>query len=177
MDVVVRTTDDPLAATGALRNALADLDRDLPMARVTTLDDLVSASMGQRRLSMVLLAVFAGLALLLASLGIYGVMSFAVAQRTREFGLRVALGASRENVIGLVLYQGVVLAGVGTVIGLAGALGLTRLITSQLYGVGANDPGTFAAVTLLLLAVALAASVIPAWRATRIDPLVALRDE
>ncbi|HEY4099825.1 MAG TPA: ABC transporter permease [Gemmatimonadales bacterium] len=177
MDVVVRTTGDPLAATGALRTALADLDRDLPMARVTTLDDLVSASMGQRRLSMVLLAVFAGLALLLASLGIYGVMSFAVAQRTREFGLRVALGASRENVIGLVLYQGVVLAAVGTVIGLAGALGLTRLITSQLYGVGANDPGTFAVVTLLLLAVALAASVIPAWRATRIDPLVALRDE
>ncbi|HEY3933564.1 MAG TPA: ABC transporter permease [Gemmatimonadales bacterium] len=177
LDIVVRTAGDPLAATGAIRAALRDLDPELPMARVTTLDELMSASMGQRRLSTILLAVFAGLALLLASLGIYGVMSFTVAQRTREFGLRVALGASRENVIGLVLHQGIVLAGAGTLIGLAGAFGLTRLIASQLYGVRATDPETFAAVTVLLAVVALGATVIPAWRATRIDPLVALRDE
>jgi len=177
MDVVVRTAGDPRQFVSAVRAASRDVDRDLPMARVTTVDELVSSSMGQRRLSTVLLGIFAGLALLLASLGIYGVMAYSVAQRTRELGVRVALGATRENVLGLVLRQGVVLAGLGAVIGLAGAFGLTRLIASQLYAVKATDPVTFAGVTVLLLVVAIGATLVPAWRATRIDPLVALREE
>ena len=177
MDVVVRTSGDPRQYVSGVRAAIHDVDRDLPMARVTTVDELVSNSMGQRRLSTVLLGIFAGLALLLASLGIYGVMAYSVAQRTRELGVRVALGATRENVLGLVLRQGIVLAGVGAVIGLAGAFGLTRLIASQLYSVKATDPVTFAGVTVLLLAVAIGATLVPALRATRIDPLVALREE
>ena len=177
LDVVVRTTGDPKQQVGAIRNAIRDIDRDLPMARVTTMDDLVSTSMGQRRLSTILLGVFAALALLLASLGIYGVMSYAVAQRTRELGVRVALGATRENVLGLVLRQGMTLALIGAGFGLLGAFALTRLIASQLYAVKATDPVTFASVTLLLLAVAIGATLVPAVRATRIDPLVALREQ
>jgi putative ABC transport system permease protein len=177
MDVVVRTAGDPRQYVSAVRAAIRDVDRDLPMARITTVDELVSTSMGQRRLSTVLLGIFAGLALLLASLGIYGVMAYAVAQRTRELGVRVALGATRENVLGLVLRQGIVLAGLGAVIGLAGAFGLTRLIASQLYAVKATDPVTFAGVTVLLLVVAIGATLVPALRATRIDPLIALREE
>jgi putative ABC transport system permease protein len=177
LDLVVRTGGDPLRAVGGIRNAIHAIDHDLPMARVTTMEALVSASMGQRRLSTVLLGIFAGLALLLASLGIYGVMSYAVAQRTRELGVRVALGATRENVLGLVLRQGVVLTLTGAAIGLAGAFALTRLIASQLYAVKPTDPFTFAAVTLVLLTVALGATLIPALRATRVDPIVALREE
>jgi putative ABC transport system permease protein len=173
----VRTAGDPRQYVSTVRNAIHGVDRDLPMARVTTVDELVSGTMGQRRLSTVLLGIFAGLALLLASLGIYGVMAYSVAQRTRELGVRVALGATRENVLGLVLRQGVVLAGLGAVIGLAGAFGLTRLIASQLYEVKATDPVTFAGVTVLLLVVAIGATLVPALRATRIDPLVALREE
>ncbi len=176
-NVVVRTTGDPKQMVGGVRAAIHDVDRDLPMARITTMEELVSASMGQRRLSTILLGVFAGLALLLASLGIYGVMSYAVAQRTREIGVRVALGASRDNVLGLVLRQGAALAVTGAVIGFAGALALTRLIAAQLYGVKPTDPMTFALVTLLLLAVALAATMVPAMRAMRVDPIVALREE
>lgn len=176
-DIVVRTVGDPKLVVASVRGAIHELDRDLPMARITTMDELVSASMGQRRLSTILLGVFAGLALLLASLGIYGVMSYAVAQRTRELGVRVALGATRENVLGLVLRQGAKLAVIGTAIGLTGAFALTRLIASQLYDVKPTDPLTFTAVTLLLLGVAFAATMIPALRAMRVDPIVALREE
>lgn len=177
LDVVVRTTGDPKQQVAAIRNAIHDIDRDLPMARVTTMDDLVSASMGQRRLSTTLLGIFAALALLLASLGIYGVMSYTVAQRTRELGVRVALGATRDNVLGLVFRQGMTLTALGAGLGLVGAFALTRLIASQLFAVNATDPVTFATVTLLLLAVAIGATLVPAVRATRIDPLVALREE
>ena len=177
LDIVVRTTGDPKSYVSGLRTALHDVDRELPMARITTMEDLVSASMGQRRLSTVLLGTFAGLALLLASLGIYGVMAYSVTQRTRELGVRVALGATRDNVLGLVLRQGLVLAGTGTVIGLAGAFALTRFIGSQLFATKPTDPLTFASVTALLIAVAIGATLIPALRATRVDPLVALREE
>ncbi len=176
-DVLVRTTSEPLATVGAVRQALHGVDPNIPMARITTMDALVAASLGQRRLSTILLGGFAALALLLASLGIYGVMSYAVTQRTRELGVRVALGATRQNVLGLVLRQGATLAGIGVAIGVAGALQLTGLISSQLYAVPATDPVTFVAVTALLLAVALVATLIPALRATRVDPLVALRNE
>jgi ABC-type antimicrobial peptide transport system permease subunit len=137
----------------------------------------VDASVGQRKLSMILLGVFSGIALLLASIGIYGVMSYSVAQRTRELGIRMALGAARPRVLGLVVGQGMALAAAGVGIGLAAAFGLTRLLTTQLYGVSATDPGTFALVAALLAGVALLATLLPAMRATRVDPVVALRDE
>jgi putative ABC transport system permease protein len=175
--VLVRTVGDPLAAVPAVRAALHRVDPDMPMANISTMDQLVSQSLGQRRLSTILLGGFAGLALLLASLGIYGVMSYAVTQRTRELGVRVALGASRQNVLGLVLRQGFLLAAIGVAIGVAGALQLTGLISSQLYDTPATDPMTFLSVTVTLLAVALVATLIPAMRATRVDPLVALREE
>jgi putative ABC transport system permease protein len=149
----------------------------MPLSNVKTLDDLVGSSLGQRRLSMILLGIFSGIALLLASIGIYGVMSYSVAQRGREIGIRMALGAERRRVLGLVVGQGMALAGLGVGIGLLGALGLTRLLGSQLYSVTPTDPGTFAAVSGLLAAIALAATLPPALRATRVDPVVALREE
>lgn len=177
MDVVVRTGAAPFSLVPAVRRAMHDVDRDLPMASVTTMDDLVAASMGQRRLSTILLGVFAGLALLLASLGIYGVMSYTVAQRTREMGVRVALGATRENVLGMVLRQGLSLAVLGVVIGLVGTFAVTRVIAGQLYDVTPTDPVTLISVTALLLIVAAGAVMVPALRATRVDPVIALREE
>jgi predicted permease len=177
MQVAVRTSGDPKSYVSAIRTAIHEVDRDMPMSKVNTLEVLVDNSMGQRRLSTVLLGVFAGLALLLASIGIYGVMSYTVAQRTRELGVRVALGASRQSVLGLVMRQGVTITLIGVGIGLAGAFGLTRLIATQLFSVKATDPATFLTVTFVLVAVAVAATLVPALRATRIDPLTALREE
>ena len=177
IQVAVRTSGDPKSYVSAIRSAIHEIDRDMPMSKVTTLDVLVDNSMGQRRLSTVLLGTFAGLALLLASIGIYGVMSYTVAQRTRELGVRVALGASRQSVLGLVMRQGVTITLIGVVIGLGGAYGLTRLIAAQLFSVRATDPATFVSVTAVLVAVAIAATLVPALRATRIDPLTALRED
>lgn len=177
MQVAVRTSGEPKSYVSAIRTAIHDIDHDMPMSKVNTLEVLVDNSMGQRRLSTVLLGVFAGLALLLASIGIYGVMSYTVAQRTRELGVRVALGASRQSVLGLVMRQGVAITLIGVAIGLAGAFALTRLIATQLFGVNATDPATFATVTGVLIAVAVAATLVPALRATRIDPLTALRED
>jgi putative ABC transport system permease protein len=177
MQIAVRTTGDPKTYVSAIRSAIHEIDHDMPMSKVNTLDVLVDNSMGQRRLSAVLLGVFAGLALLLASIGIYGVMSYTVAQRTRELGVRVALGASRKSVLGLVMRQGMTITLIGVGIGLAGAFGLTRLIATQLFSVKATDPATFLTVTAVLVAVAVAATLVPALRATRIDPLAALREE
>ena len=177
MDVVVRTNGDPLRSVTAVREAINAVDPALPMARITRMQELVDASLGQRKLSTVLLGVFAGLALLLASLGIYGVTSYTVAQRTREIGVRVALGAQRSQVLRLVLQQGMALSITGVLIGLAGAFALTRLMASQLYDISATDPATFIVVTALLTAVALFATLGPALRATRVDPISALRDE
>ena len=155
MQVAVRTSGDPKSYVSAIRTAIHEIDHDMPMSKVNTLEVLVDNSMGQRRLSTVLLGVFAGLALLLASIGIYGVMSYTVAQRTRELGVRVALGASRQSVLGLVMRQGVTITLLGVVIGLGGAFGLTRLIATQLFSVNATDPATFAiAVTAVLVVVA-----------------------
>jgi putative ABC transport system permease protein len=173
----VRTSGDPKTYVSAIRNAIHEIDHDMPMSQVNTLEVMVDNSMGQRRLSTVLLGTFAGLALLLASIGIYGVMSYTVAQRTRELGVRVALGASRQSVLGLVMRQGVTITLIGVSIGLAGAFGLTRVIATQLFGVKATDPATFGLVTVVLVAVAVAATLVPALRATRVDPLTALRED
>jgi putative ABC transport system permease protein len=177
MAVTVRTAGSPLAMLPAVRNAVHGVDRDLPLSNVNTMDKLVESSVGQRKLSMILLGVFSTIALLLASIGIYGVMSYSVAQRTRELGIRMALGAARLSVLTLVVRQGIALALSGVAIGLVAAFALTRFLSNQLYGVGATDPATFATVSGTLILIALLATLMPALRATRVDPVVALRDE
>jgi putative ABC transport system permease protein len=177
MVVTMRTDANPLAVLPAARAAVQAIDPALPLSNPKTLEEWVEASVGQRKLSMILLGIFSGIALLLASIGIYGVMSYSVAQRTRELGIRMALGAARPSVLALVVGQGMWLAGAGIVIGLGAAFALTRFLAAQLYGVGATDPATFAIVSGLLVSVALAATLVPALRATRVDPVVALRDE
>ncbi|HEY5062051.1 MAG TPA: ABC transporter permease [Gemmatimonadaceae bacterium] len=177
MAVTVRTAGSALAMLPAVRNAVHGVDRDLPLSNVNTMDKLVESSVGQRKLSMILLGVFSTIALLLASIGIYGVMSYSVAQRTRELGIRMALGAARLSVLRLVVGQGIALALSGVAIGLVAAFALTRFLSNQLYGVGATDPATFATVSGTLILIALLATLMPALRATRVDPVVALRDE
>jgi putative ABC transport system permease protein len=141
------------------------------------MDEVVSSSFAARRLSMLLLSVFAALALALACVGIYGVISYLVGQRTHEIGVRMAMGAERSDVLRLVLGHGAKMAFVGVAIGIGAALGLTRLMANQLFGVSAHDPWTFAGVAVLLIVVAVAASYIPARRAMRVDPMIALRYE
>jgi predicted permease len=177
MSMAVRTQGDPLKMTRAVRAAVQSVDKDMPISNVKSMDELIGSSVGQRRLSMILLGTFSGIALLLASIGIYGVMSYSVAQRGREIGIRMALGAERGRVLALVVGQGMALAGLGVAIGLAGAFALTRLLGNQLYSVTPTDPGTFSAVAALLTTIALVATLPPALRATRVDPVVALREE
>jgi len=177
VSVAVSTKGDPNAVVGAVRNAVRSVDLGMPIAQINTLEKMIEGSVGQRRLSMILLGLFSGIALLLASIGLYGVMSYSVAQRSRELGIRMALGAERASVLRLVVGQGMGLAGLGVLIGLVAAFGLTRFLAAQLYGVGATDPMTFRTVAGLLVVVALLASLLPAMRATRVDPVVALRDE
>jgi putative ABC transport system permease protein len=175
--VAVSAGGDPAALAPAVRGAITGVDRDLPLFRVTTMEKMVAESLTQRRFSMFLLGVFAALALALAVVGLYGVMSYGVAQRTHEIGLRMALGAQARDVLRMVVGQGMALVAVGLGLGLAGALALTRVMASLLFGVSAADPLTYAGIALLLSAVALLASYIPARRATKVDPMVALRYE
>ena len=177
LGMVVRTVGDPLAALGTIRAAVGSVDTDLPLAGVATMESLIDTSLGSRRFAMLLLGGFAALALVLASVGLYGVMSYTVTQRAREMGVRLALGAARGDVLSLVLRQGVNLTLVGVAIGLAAAFALTRVMKTMLFGVGATDPLTFVTLPLVLLAVALLATYLPARRATRTDPIVALRAE
>ena len=177
MQVAVRTRANPERYVNLVRDAVRSVDPDQPISNLAQMEELLSRSVGQRRLSMMLLSLFSGIALVLASVGIYGVMSYSVTQRSRELGVRIALGADRTDVLRLVLKQGMGLAVLGIGIGLAAALGLTRLIESQLYGVTATDPATFALVAGVLAATALLANLIPAIRATRLDPSVVLREE
>jgi predicted permease len=177
MTVALRSGNDPSGVLSAVKNELRKLDADLPMYYIRTMQQRVDESLARRRFSMLLLAVFAGVALALATIGIYGVMAYLVNQGTREIGIRVALGATRRNIVSLVVRQGMALALSGVAIGLAGAFMLTRLIRSLLFGVEATDPVTFVGIALLLGLVALLASYIPARRASRVDPLVALRYE
>ncbi len=177
MTVAIRTAGDPARFVNLVREAVASVDPELPISNVGTMEELIQQSVGQRRLSMMLLSLFSGIALVLASIGIYGVMSYSVTQRSRELGVRIALGAGRADVVRLVLRQGMSLALIGIGIGLAAALLLTRLIESQLFGVQASDPVTFAAVAILLGTTALVANLVPALRAMRVDPAVVLREE
>jgi putative ABC transport system permease protein len=176
-DLVVRTTGDPLAMAAAVRAEIWKLDKDLPLYRVQTMEQILSASVGGQRFNMLLLTVFAALALLLAAVGVYGLMSYATAQRAREIGVRLALGARASDVLRLVMKQGLILTISGVTVGLAGAFALTRIMTGLLFGVSVTDPGTFTLIAALLTLVALTACWIPARRAARMDPMVALRTE
>ena len=175
--VVVRTDGDPLRFVSAAKSQIWSVDKDQPVSRIQTMDQILSESLARRRLYVVLLGVFACVALLLAAAGIYGVVSYSVTQRTREMGIRVALGAERGDVLWLIIVQAAKLALSGEIIGFPVALGVTRLMSSMLFGVSAADPMTFAGAALLLTAVAFAACYIPARRAMRVDPMVALRYE
>jgi len=175
--IVLRTARDTGAAAGELRGAVAAIDRTIPVDRIQTMEQLVSGSVAQPRFRTVILAAFSMLALVMASIGIYGVMNYLVIQRTREFAIRMSMGATRAKVLRLVLSRAAALIGAGTCLGLAGSAGLVRVITGLLFGTAPLDPLTFVAAPALLAGVALAASYLPASRATRVDPMVALRSE
>ncbi len=177
LTLVVRTESEPLALADAIRREVLALDKDQPIADISTMEHLLSDSVSGARFSTMLLSVFAGLALLLAAVGIFGVMSYGVSERTHEIGVRMALGAQASHVLALVVRQGMVLTLVGIVIGLVAAFGVTRVMASLLYGVSPTDPLTFAAISVLLASVALLASYLPARRATKVDPMIALRYE
>ena len=176
-NVVARTVGDPLAAAAVVRAAIWSVDPDQPVWSVTSLEGLLSRSMGQARFTALLTLGFAALALLLAAIGVYGVMAYAVAQRTREVGIRLAVGAAPSQVVALVFGRGMKVTAVATLLGLAGALAATRLLRSQLFGIAPGDPVTFVAVAAVLAGVALVACWVPARRAAKVDPVVALRSE
>jgi putative ABC transport system permease protein len=176
-DLMVRTTGDPMSIAAAVRQAVWSVDRNQPVSNIRTMDEILSEEVAQRRIGMTLLTAFAALALALASLGIYGVLSYSVTQRTQEIGIRMALGAGRKDVLRMVLTDGMRLAAAGVAVGLGVSFALTRLMAGLLFGVSASDPRTLAGVTLLLTLVALMACYIPARRATKVDPMIALRDE
>jgi putative ABC transport system permease protein len=176
-DLVVRTSVSPNSLAPAVREAVKEVDPYQPVSAFRTLDEVLGRDTAQRRVGVILLAAFAGLALLLAALGIYGVLAFFVVQHTPEIGVRMALGASPGDMLRMVVGRGMKLTLAGVGLGLAAALALTRLIESQLFGVSATDPLTFAGLALLLAAVALLACLVPARRATKVDPMVALRYE
>jgi putative ABC transport system permease protein len=177
MDVVLRTKVDPVSAAAAARETIHSVDPDLPLANIATLETLVDGSMTQQRFAMFVLGAFGALALLLASIGMYGVISYSTMQRTQEIGIRMALGAQRRSVVAMVLGHGGRLASLGIAIGLIAALAMGHTMASFLYGVRPTDPLTLAAVSLLLLTVALVACYVPARRAMRTDPVIALRYE
>jgi putative ABC transport system permease protein len=174
-------SSDPLSLTSLVRSAVAHADPDQPVADVQSMEQVVSDSLGSRRVSMSLLMTFAALALILAVIGIYGVMSYSVTQRTQEIGIRMALGADREQVMLMIAKQAFRLIGLGLGVGIVLAIGLSfglsRVLTDQLFGIKATDPVTFAAVVAMLAFVALLATGVPARRATRINPVQALRHE
>jgi putative ABC transport system permease protein len=177
LTILVRTENDPLTLVSAVRSELQQMDPEQPMAAISTMDQLLAGSLSRSRFTMLVLGVFAALALVLACVGIYGVIAYSVLQRKQEFGIRMALGANRRDVLRLVLGQGTRLTLLSIGLGLVAALLVTRLMATLLYGISATDPLTFTAVALLLALVALAACYIPARRATRVDPIVALRYE
>lgn len=178
LTLVVRTDGDPRALARPVQGVIAEIDKDIPLYDIKTFDQHLGKAVASPQFSAFLLGLFAVVALVLTAVGLYGVMAYSVAQRTHEIGIRVALGAQQGQVMRMVIRQGVILAGVGVVLGLVGAFGLTKvLLATMLYGVSALDPLTFVFVVLLLFGVALVACLIPARRATKVDPMVALRYE
>jgi predicted permease len=175
--IVVRTQGDPAALAESVRAELKALEKDLAVYDMRTMDDVRAASVAQRRFILVLAIAFGVLALTLAAVGVYGVMALVVSERTQEMGIRLALGAEPKQVLGLVVRQGLALAGAGILVGVAAAWAMTPLMAGQLFGVSASDPATLASVPALLLAVAFLACVVPARRAMRVDPVTALRYE
>jgi putative ABC transport system permease protein len=175
MTLIVRTDGDPVSLAPAIREAVRSIDKDLPVVDVASMEKLLSVSLARARFSTVVLGVFAGIALLLAVVGIYGVISYGVTERTHEIGLRVALGAQQADILGMVLRQGLLLALTGVAIGMLSAFGATRLMSSLLFGTSSSDPVTYTAVICILTTAALAACYIPALRASQVDPMVALR--
>jgi putative ABC transport system permease protein len=173
--LVVRTSIEPMSLAGSVRNTIWSVDKDQAVADIDTMDHIVAEAVARQRFSMFLLGFFAAVALLLASVGIYGVMSYSVAQRTREIGIRIALGARRADVLQMTVRDGLKLVGAGMLVGVAAAFILTRVMATLLYGISATDPITFVGISVVLLAVAILASYIPALRATKVDPIVALR--
>jgi ABC-type antimicrobial peptide transport system permease subunit len=175
--LVVRTAGDPVALTSAVRRIIAGVDAQQPVVAVRTMEETLDRTVEDRTQQMTLLGAFAGLALLLASIGIYGVLSYLVTQRRREIGVRMALGATSGTVIGMVLRRGLTLTGAGLAVGLVAAMLGTRAMKTMLYGVDAIDPATFGGVAAVLCAIAALACWVPAVRAARVDPIVVLRDE
>jgi len=176
-DLAVRTAVDPLSMLPAIRREIRAVDSDQPITNTGTMEEILDREIFQRRLQMLILACFAGCALVLAAIGIYGVLSYLVNWRTREIGVRMALGAGRSEILASVVGQGLALAACGVAIGLAAALALTRLMSHLLFGVTATDLTTFTGVPILFLAIGLLASYIPARRATLVDPVLVLRNE
>jgi putative ABC transport system permease protein len=177
-DLAIRTAAaDPMKLVPAVRHEIAAVDKDQPVSNVRTMEEILGTEVARQHRHMSVLAGFAGLALLLASVGIYGVLSYAVAQRTQEIGIRMALGAQQGEILRSVLGHGMGLAAIGVVIGITAAAALTRIMSSLLFGVQATDPATFLSVSVLLLLVAMAACYIPARRAIKVDPMLALRYE
>jgi predicted permease len=177
MYLVIRTSGNPTSVAGAVKSAIQIVDRDQPVYNIKTMEEYLAGSVAKRRFTMLLFGIFGALALILAAVGLYGVMSYSVTQRTHEIGIRMALGAKQSDVLRLVVGQGMLLALAGVGIGLGAAFALTRLMSSLLFGVGATDPLTFITISLILTGVALAASFVPARRATKVDPMIALRYE
>jgi putative ABC transport system permease protein len=177
LDAVVRTSVSPLSLVSSARSVVHELDSELPVARIRTLDDVVARSISEPRFYMLLLGAFAGVALLLAALGIFGVMSYAVVERSREIGIRLALGALPADVLDAVLRKALLLTLAGVGAGLAGAIALSRALAHLLFNLSPTDPTTLVETAALLTAVALLASYLPARQATRVDPLIALRSE
>ena len=177
MTLVARTQSDPAAMAPAVKQQVWKVDPQLPVSRVLTMNEVAASSFAARSFNMLLLAIFAGLALVLAAIGIYGVMSYAVTQRTQEIGIRMALGARTPDVLGLILRSGMTMTMIGVVIGLAGAVALTRVMSTLLFGVTPTDKLTYAVVAAVLIFVALLACYLPARRATKVDPMEALRYE
>ena len=177
MVAVVKTTGEPRSMISGVTKEVAAMDRDIPLFGVKSMDEYLSSSVAAPRFNTTLLSIFAVVALVLTVVGLYGVMSYSVAQRTNEIGIRLALGAQSRDVLLMIVKQGSVLIGLGLGIGLFGAYLATKLIASLLFGVQAKDPLTFAAVAVVLALVGLLACYIPAWRATKVDPMEALRCE
>jgi putative ABC transport system permease protein len=175
--LVVRTAGNPMQVAAPVRELIRSMDPNLPVANIRPMNEVVNIALATPRLTGFLMSTFAAIALTLAAVGIYGVLSYLVARRTHEIGIRLAVGADRSQVLGLVLKQGLTLAGTGIAVGIVAALLLTRLMQSLLYQVQPGDPWTFASVAMALVGVALLASALPAFRATRVSPLIALRTE